>query len=150
MKAEKRRQVPLAAQLQVALRQLREAWGVPADTPLDLDHQPPLALRPLSENGTHIPHQHAPEALFFLTKEDHKYKTAGRAGESDLSITYNGDASKIAKTRRIEKKQTEFVRTILSKAPGQKSPSEGAFGRRPKKPKPGQRSASRPIERKQR
>jgi hypothetical protein len=150
VKAEKRRAAPISVQLQVALRQLREAWGVPADTPLDLDHQPPLALRPLSENGTHIPHQHAPEALFFLTKEGHKIKTAGRAGESDLSITYNGDVSKIAKTRRIEKKQTEFIRALLAKASGQKPSAKGTFGQRPKKTKPGQRSASRPIERKSR
>src|SRR4051812_41787710 len=91
----KRRRVPLKTQLEVALRQL----GLNPAT-AELDHAPALQLRPIAA-GEWVPHQHDPNHLIWLDKEVHRIKTTGRKGTSKLSITGDGDVSRIAKVKRI-------------------------------------------------
>jgi hypothetical protein len=95
----KRRRVPLKTQLEVALRQL----GLNPAT-AELDHAPALQLRPIAA-GEWVPHQHDPNHLIWLDKEVHRIKTTGRKGTSKLSITGDGDVSRIAKVKRLVEKR---------------------------------------------
>lgn len=113
MKAEKRRAVPLAVQRDVALdlcRDLMRKLGmveVDATIEFELDHDPALQLRAIDPaTGKHLPDQHDPAFLVWRTRQDHRAKTTGRAGESKLAMV-NGDAQKIAKNRQRAKKQAE-------------------------------------------
>jgi hypothetical protein len=112
-----RRVAPLAVRLDVALRQLREAWGVPPDTKLQLDHTPALGLRPVNAAGTdYDPPQHDPRHLEYLRQEgDHDMKTTGRVGASKrLGLTGNGDQSRIAKCERIDAKKLAAAAKLLA------------------------------------
>lgn len=105
-KGEMRRPVPLQKQRDVALRQLRELMTRLGyeEGPLELDHDPALALRPIDPTtGLHVPPQHETSALVWRPKAVHKLKTTGRQGESKLSIDFNGDTSRAAKVKRILK-----------------------------------------------
>lgn len=99
----KRKPVPLAVQLEVALRQLATFLGCQPNE-LDLDHTPALGLRPV-ENGVHVPHQHDPAHLEWLPRPAHLLKTNGRRGESDLSLDRNADKARIAKAKRLEEQR---------------------------------------------
>jgi hypothetical protein len=104
----KRKPTPIKIQLEVAKRQLAELLGHDLDKlpELQLDHDPALGLRPVDETGLdYSPGQHDPRFLVWRTKGDHARKTTGRKGESKLSISGNGDVSRIAKAERIEKKR---------------------------------------------
>jgi hypothetical protein len=103
----KRKPVPLRVQLEAAKRQLAHQMADDLVTcELQLDHDPALGLRPVNEAGTdYDPPQHDPRYLVWRTKADHLYKTTGRKGESKLSISGDGDVSRIAKAVRIEKKR---------------------------------------------
>jgi hypothetical protein len=103
----KRKAIPLAAQLEAALRQLGDFLGCEW-TDMDLDHSPALELRPV-ENGQHVPHQHDPRHLYWMVRKDHKLKTNGRRGESDLSLDPNSDKARIAKAKRLEKARAEML-----------------------------------------
>jgi hypothetical protein len=129
--AEPRRKVPLKAQLEAALRQLGfEPHEV------DLDHDPALGLRPIDpETGQHRPHQHDPKALIWRPKAEHRAKTTGRRGESDLSLTFNGDQSRIAKAGRLEEASEDFRRRLLAKELGQPRECRGTIKARPKQQK---------------
>lgn len=113
MKAEKRRAIPMKVQRDVALdlcRDLMRKLGlveVDATIEFDLDHNPALELRAVNpETGQHQPDQHDPAFLVWRPRQEHRVKTTGRRGESDLSIR-DGDQQKIAKNRRREKKRAE-------------------------------------------
>lgn len=114
MKAEKRRTPPMDIKLQAALAQLeslmRKLGMIPEEvviTGWDFDHDPALELRSIDEvTGAHIPHQHDVRFLVWRPRQEHRVKTTGRRGESDLSIR-DGDQQKIAKNRRREKKRAE-------------------------------------------
>jgi hypothetical protein len=109
----KRRRVPLKTQLEVALRQL----GLNPAT-AELDHAPALQLRPIAA-GEWVPHQHDPNHLIWLDKEVHRIKTTGRKGTSKLSITGDGDVSRIAKVKRlVEKrdlKEAELIQFLVER-----------------------------------
>lgn len=112
MKAEKRRTPPMAVKLQSALNQLEDCMRrlgmVQVEEKVDaweFDHDPPLELRAVDEvSGEHRPHQHDVRFLVWRPKKAHRQKTTGRKGESKLSIG-DGDAQKIAKVRRRDKKR---------------------------------------------
>ena len=92
----KRKPIPLRAKLEACLRLL----GLPPD--VEWDHCPALQLRPIRPDGTDWePGQHDPAHLEPLTKAAHLLKTTGRKGLSKLSITGNGDVSRIAKGKRL-------------------------------------------------
>ena len=119
--SDPRRPVPTRVQLEVAKRQLAQLMrekGFEVDR-LELDHDPALGLRPIDpETGHHVPHQHDSVALIWRPRADHKRKTTGRRGESRLSISYDGDQSRIAKADRLEEGAAEFRARLLAKAPG--------------------------------
>jgi hypothetical protein len=120
----KRKPVPLKTQLHAALYQL----GLEPHE-VELDHDPALGIRPVNDKGTdYDPPQHDPKCLIWRPKADHLRKTTGRKGESDLSITGNGDTSRAAKCDRIEEAHIQFRRRLLS-------PSEMADYRENKKSK---------------
>jgi hypothetical protein len=80
---------------------LRE-MGFQSDAEIQWDHDPPLELRPDNEDGTdYDPPQLDPRHIFPMLAIDHKAKTTGRRGESKLSISGNGDKSRIDKVRRL-------------------------------------------------
>jgi hypothetical protein len=141
--AEPRRPVPLRVQLDVAKRQLAElmqAKGFVVHR-LELDHDPALGLRPIDpETGQHVPHQHEASCLVWRPDTVHRAKTTGRRGESDLSLTFNGDQSRIAKADRLEDSTEDFRRRLLAKQPGQPRERLGTikgrgFGAKQKTPK---------------
>jgi hypothetical protein len=148
--SEKRREVPLSVKLEVALDQLISAWRklgkIPDDVKkveLELDHLPPLALRPVNqETGQHVPHQHSPRHLVWMVKKEHREKTTGRRGESKLSIR-DGDQQKIAKQRRRDKKEVER-QEAKAIPPGGKSKGKpkAKIPSPPKKPRKPQKRAS--------
>lgn len=100
---QRRKSIPVKAQLHAALYQLGfEPHEV------DLDHDPALGLRVYDEaTGDTIPPANDPRYLVWRPKAEHKLKTTGRKGESDLSVTGNGDVSRIAKVERLLKKKEE-------------------------------------------
>lgn len=145
-KPEKRRPAPLAVKLENALDQLGDALKrlgeIPPDTDRiewEHDHFPALALRPFDPTtGHHIPHQHSAGHLRWLPKACHKAKTTGRRGESKLSAR-DGDAGKIAKVRRIEKKRA------AADLPREERPRimpKAKIPQAPKKPRKAQKRAS--------
>jgi hypothetical protein len=74
----------------------------PEGAEIQWDHDPPLELRPDNAEGTdYDPPQLDPRHIFPMLKADHKAKTTGRRGESKLSISGNGDKSRIDKVRRL-------------------------------------------------
>jgi hypothetical protein len=104
----KRRAVPLAIKLRVALRQL----GLDPDH-VELDHTPPLALRERDAAGRYIPDEHDERCLVWMDKRAHRRKTTG------THVPLSGDISVIAKTKRQEKDQEAFRSRLLVKVPGQ-------------------------------
>ncbi|WP_375458847.1 hypothetical protein [uncultured Enterovirga sp.] len=150
MKPEPRRVVPIKVQLEVAKRQLAALMrekGFEVER-LELDHDPALGLRPIDpETGEHVPHQHDASCLVWRPDAEHKVKTTGRRGESDLSLTFNGDQSRIAKTERVQEREAEFRRQLLARAEGKPVARKGSIPSRPKQPAKPQNRASgfRPL-----
>jgi hypothetical protein len=148
---EKRRAVPLEIRLQVALRQLTEAWRAsgrlqPGET-LELDHIPALIRRAHDKRtGCHIPHQHDPDALAYKTRWEHKLKTHGNGATNRGS-----DRGEHAKTKRLEMKRREQEvadarRAMLATSNSDELPEElldKASNRRDAKPKRRLQSANR-------
>lgn len=100
----KRRHVPLAIQLRVALRQA----GLNPDN-VNLDHNPALEMRVYDEStGLYEPDQHDERYLVFLPKEVHDVKTFG------TKIPMSGDISKIARAKRLERAHKETMERLLS------------------------------------
>lgn len=111
----KRKPVPLAIRLEVALRQLATFLGCDPSE-LELEHTTALELRPV-ENGVHVPHQHDPAYLEYMAKAPHSLKTNGRRGTSDLSLDSNSDKARIAKVKRLEEArlaEETFRRRLLA------------------------------------
>lgn len=142
---EKRRAVPLAAQLETAKRQLAElmrAKGFEVER-LELDHDPALGRRRVDPaTGQHIPHQHDPAFLVWRPKAEHDRKTFGTP-----ATTLGSDMHEIAKTRRLERGEEEYRTRLLAKDRGEPRQRRGTIPSRPRKPAPPQRTASRPLER---
>jgi hypothetical protein len=117
---QRRRSIPLLVKLKVALSQL----GYKINE-IQWDHTPPLALRewdPVAKDT--IPAANDPNHIRILLIEEHRLVTTGRHGESDLSISFNGDTSRAAKVKRLEKQQAEVRARLLSKEPGQPVPKK--------------------------
>lgn len=93
----KRKAIPLGVKVEACIR----ALGLdPAK--VDWHHTPPLQLRPLNGAGTdYDPPQLDPRHIVPLARADHQRVTTDRRGESKLSVTGNGDVSRIAKVKRI-------------------------------------------------
>jgi hypothetical protein len=104
------------------------------------DHDPPLGLRGVNADGTdYIPPQNDPKHIVPRLRTDHKVKTTGRSGESKLSVSGNGDVSRIAKAKRLAEAQ-ETVRKILAGEKWREKPE------RPKSKWPqGRKIPSRPF-----
>jgi hypothetical protein len=102
----RRKHIPLAIQLEVALRQLREVQSL-APVEWHLDHSPPLALRPMNDEGTDtVPPASDPRFLVWLPRAVHEAKTRGVAhGTSKLATRTEGDVTRIAKAKRLERKR---------------------------------------------
>lgn len=142
MKAEKRRTPPLSIKLEGALAQIevlmRKLGMIPEEVVVsgwDFDHDPALELRSVDDaTGAHIPHQHDVRFLVWRPRQEHRVKTTGRRGESDLSIR-DGDQQKIAKNRRREKKRAErdAARAALPEPPPgrMKAKPPSRWGKRP-------------------
>ena len=126
-KPQRRKSIPLLAQLHAALYQL---GFEPKE--VQLDHDPALGLRPWDEQAQdQVPPANDPKFLVWRPKEEHKLKTTGRHGESKLSISGNGDQSRIAKTDRLEEEHESFRRRLLSRECGQRRERKGSIPSRP-------------------
>lgn len=126
MQPHRRKYIPLATQLHAALIQL----GLEPHE-CQLDHDPALELRVWDEaaNDT-VPPANDPHFLIWRPTAEHRRKTSGRHGESKLSIR-DGDVQKIAKTRRLEKKQAEYRARLLAKETGKPTPKKSGWPSRP-------------------
>jgi hypothetical protein len=124
---QRRKNIPLRAQLHAALYQLGfEPHEV------DLDHDPALGLRPWNEETQDtIPTANDPKYLVWRPKAEHKLKTTGRKGESDLSITGNGDVSRIAKADRLAEDHEAFRKRLLTRQCGEPYPRKNTIKSRP-------------------
>ncbi len=110
------------------------------------DHDPALELRQWDDAaGDYVPAANDPHHIVPREPAEHKLKTTGRRGESDLSISFNGDASRIAKTNRLAPEHEAFRRTLLTKEPGQPRERKGTIPRAPKTPKPRRATATGPL-----
>lgn len=99
----------MSVKLEACLRLL----GFEAGEEIDFDHHPALELRPVNADGTDTdPPQHDPNYIRPLRRHtEHKLKTNGRRGTSDLSIDSNADKARIAKAKRLE--EETFRRRLL-------------------------------------
>lgn len=123
--------MPLSVKLEACLL----ALGLdPKDA--QFDHTPSLELRPFDEAaGDYEPKANDPRYIVPRSKADHLRKTTGRAGESDLSISYQGDVSRIAKTRRLDAAIQETRQRIADRLPGEKRKPKGTIPARKKPPR---------------
>lgn len=97
------------------------------------DHDPPLALRFVDpETGRLTPDANDPHHLQPLRTAEHRTKTSGRRGEK-RSTSYGSDAHAIAKVRRNEKANAEFMRAVSTKGEREKPATA-----KPKRPWPKQ------------
>ena len=149
MKPEPRRAVPMKLQRDLALKLvadlMRKLGMIPADADpsFQLDHTPALALRAVDPvTAEHIPHQHDPEYLVWLTKEAHAAKTFGTG-----ATTRGADAGDIAHGRRLTDKEVAFRARLLARDTGAEPPEpkrrKAQIAQRPKKPTRQQHSATR-------
>ncbi len=127
----RRKTIPLLVKLQVALREL----GYRIEE-VQWDHTPPLALRewdPVARDT--VPPANCPEHIQILSISAHKLKTTGRRGESDLSISFDGDVSRIAKAKSIADSERAYRDRLLRKEPGQPREKSTRWGKRPMRSK---------------
>lgn len=109
MKAEPRRAVPLAKQLEASKRQIADLMqrlgmvAVSEPVELELDHEPALGLRDVDPaTGEHRPHQHDPRYLVWRPKARHAVKTRGTG-----ATTAGSDVGEMRKTRQLVEKRIE-------------------------------------------
>jgi hypothetical protein len=95
---------------------------------VEFHHDPPLALRLWDDDaGDTVPPANDPKHIRVLLVAEHRVITTGRRGESDLSITGNGDVSRIAKVKRLTSDQEEFRRRLLSRECGEPGQRKGTI-----------------------
>jgi hypothetical protein len=105
---KRRKTIPWRVKCEVALSRL----GLTIRE-VEFDHTPPLAMREWCPRAKDtIPPANAAEHIQILLIEEHRRKTTGRRGESRLSISGDGDVSRIRKAERLREK--EFRRRVLS------------------------------------
>jgi hypothetical protein len=104
----KRKHMPLGVKLAAALHQLG-LFGVA----VDFDHVPPLALRERDPaTGRYTPDENDPRYIVPMARLAHRAKTNG--GPVTCA---DGDIHKIAKAKRLAKKQAEFRARVLERPP---------------------------------
>jgi hypothetical protein len=137
-----RKTIPISVKLEVVLLQggVCKACGerLARVDETEFDHVPALQLRCWdAEAKDTAPPANAPDYIEAKHADCHLVKTTGRRGESKLNAV-DGDAQRIAKLRRLEKKRAEeFRRQLL--APGEEKPSQDrrpTKSRWPKRPFP--------------
>jgi hypothetical protein len=108
-RAEPRRPVPLAKQVEASKRQIADLMRrlgmveVPEPVELELDHDPALGLRDVDPaTGQHIPHQHDDRFLVWRPKQTHAGKTRGTG-----ATTAGSDVGEMRKTRQLVKARVE-------------------------------------------
>ena len=108
-RAEPRRAVPLAKQLEASKRQIADLMqklgmvAVSEPVELQLDHDPALGLRDVDPvTGEHRPHQHDPRYLVWRPKQTHATKTHGSG-----ATTAGSDVGEMRKTRQLVAKRVE-------------------------------------------
>lgn len=121
-KINRRKHIPLLAQLHAALRQLGfEPHEV------ELDHTPALALREWSEERQDtIPPASDPKYLVWRPKAAHREKTFGRG-----ATTAGSDIGEAARLKRLERKTAEFRSRLLAKEPGKPRQKSTRWPKRP-------------------
>lgn len=126
MTPDRRKHIPLKAQLHAALRQLGfEPHEV------ELDHSPALVLREWdAEAQDTVPPASDPRFLIWRPKAEHAAKTFGPGGDRRITSA-GGDIHAAAHTRRIGKKEEAFRARLLAKAEGVEPPRA-----KPKRPIP--------------
>lgn len=149
MKPEPRRAVPMRVQRDLALKLagdlMKKLGMIPVEISpaFELDHVPALALRAIGPNGQHVPHQHDPAHLVWMTKEAHAAKTFGTG-----ATTRGADAGDIAHFRRLGAKELAFQARLMARDAGEEFPAtkrKATIPARPKKDRPQQNSATRPL-----
>jgi hypothetical protein len=106
MDRPKRKNIPLRVKLEACLILLGFDPDEVRKRLPDFDHFPALGLRPVNPAGAdYDPPQHDPSYLRPMKHDDHKLKTNGRRGESDLSLDSNSDKARIAKSKRLDQKR---------------------------------------------
>jgi hypothetical protein len=131
----KRKAIPMRVQRDACLL----AFGMQPDQ-VEFHHNPPIELRPLNEDGTDtVPPMNDPRHIEPMLSEAHKRETFG-----DPAIPLSGDVSKIAKTKRLEKKTERFNLAAQVKLLGADSLLPPGY--RPKRSWPkGRKMQSRPF-----
>lgn len=119
MNRPKRKAIPLHVKLNACLRLL--GFDPEADE-IEWDHTPALQLRPVDATGAdYDPPQLDWRHIEPLKKADHGVKTTGRKGQSKLSVSGEGDVSRIAKAVRLEAarfaREQSFRAKVLGVAP---------------------------------
>lgn len=134
----KRKTPPLSVQLDAMCIQF---LGAPRSA-CELDHTPPLGLRAVNAAGTdYEPAQHDPTKLTMRLKAPHRAKTTGRQGTSKKGSTADGDQSKIAKAKRLERDRLAHEARRRMLAAGDADAQAAVEGR----PKPKHRWPKRPF-----
>ena len=112
----RRKAIPDRVKLKAALKR----FGLRVEE-VQFDHFPALGLRewdPVAKDT--IPPANDPEFIQMLFLDEHRTKTSGRRGEK-RSTSYGSDAHAIAKVRRNEKANAEFMRTVSTKGEREKT-----------------------------
>ena len=140
-KRPKRRAPPERLKLEIYLRQngrcYRTGERLPSVYHCQFDHEPPLDLRPVNDDGTdYVPAQHDPAYLFAVLPGGHKAKTNGKAVEKKHLLRADHDQGRIAKTRSLRTSHQEHLDRQAKKQCGQKRTPSGRWPRRPFARKP--------------
>lgn len=118
MPSERRKHIPLKAQLHAALLQL----GFEPNQ-VELDHTPALVLRDWDDEAQDtVPPASDPRYLIWRPKAEHAAKTFGSGGEKRITSA-GGDIHAAAHVRRIGRRETEFRAALLRKSTGEEAPA---------------------------
>ncbi|MCO5730147.1 hypothetical protein [Rhizobium sp. SSA_523] len=121
----KRKAIPDRVKLIAALRRI----GLTI-TEVQFDHNPALELRPVNPHtGDTIPPANDPDHIDMLLLVEHKEKTFGRGGEK-RATTADSDIGRIAKVRRLTKKQEEMRQRMLARSQGEKPANKSRWPKR--------------------
>lgn len=118
-----RRSIPASVKVEVLMRALAEAKGLPSDTRFEFDHEPALCLRDFdTATGDFQPAQNDPHFIVARTEEDHHVKTFGTK-----ATTAGSDIHQRAHGRRLRVTTAEHMQAMDAKAglcdPPERKPS---------------------------
>lgn len=135
----KRKAIPLAVKLAVALRQL----GLDPKTAI-LDHDPALWRRERTAAGGYIPDENDPAFLQWLGPAPNAEKTFGRGGEKRIT-TRDSDVGEFHRTNSIAKKEAAFKARVLAKGKPKGEAPRSKWGKRPLRGRGFQKRPTRPT-----